>query len=490
MFKLAPVAGVCAAMLVVTVCTSAWGQDEQQRIDQVLRDAERDYALKANPDLSIGERALLNYGVLVNFSFLAIDDVDQRTHLLRQTDLQAYARLSLDGVHEFYGRARFVYRDFNNGDSFDGDGDEAVIPMYDRLWYRFDLRQAVAAYEGRNIADNFTVKIGRQFSTWAGGLAFSEDLYAVDAKVELAGPDIELRGLVGLTPSNSVIDLDSSRPSYDEDTQRLFAGGQVSYTGWHKHTPYFFVLNQVDLNSRNPATLAPNPPGYPTTFGYNSTYWGVGATGELFNPHWRYAAEFVYETGRTRSTSYTQPGLVPAAQTNNDIEAWAARFYTRYLFQDEQESQAIFEALFASGDPDRDTDTTNTFGGSAIGDTDRAFNSIDGVGTGLAFGPPVSNLMMFRGGFSSFPFKSVKLFERLRLGLDVYVFNKMDSAAPLDEASGNASYLGTETDLSADWRIFSDLSVHLRYGVFFPGNALNSDSDERHFLYTGITYSF
>jgi hypothetical protein len=181
---------------------------------------------------------------------------------------------------------------------------------------------------------------------------------------------------------------------------------------------------------------------------------------------------------------------VPAAQTNNDIEAWAARFYTRYLFQDEQESQAIFEALFASGDPDRDTDTTNTFGGSAIGDTDRAFNSIDGVGTGLAFGPPVSNLMMFRGGFSSFPFKSVKLFERLRLGLDVYVFNKMDSAAPLDEASGNASYLGTETDLSADWRIFSDLSVHLRYGVFFPGNALNSDSDERHFLYTGITYSF
>jgi hypothetical protein len=306
MFKLAPVAGVCAAMLVVTVCTSAWGQDEQQRIDQVLRDAERDYALKANPDLSIGERALLNYGVLVNFSFLAIDDVDQRTHLLRQTDLQAYARLSLDGVHEFYGRARFVYRDFNNGDSFDGDGDEAVIPMYDRLWYRFDLRQAVAAYEGRNIADNFTVKIGRQFSTWAGGLAFSEDLYAVDAKVELAGPDIELRGLVGLTPSNSVIDLDSSRPSYDEDTQRLFAGGQVSYTGWHKHTPYFFVLNQVDLNSRNPATLAPIPPATPPR---SATTAPTGASAP--------PASCSTPTGATPRNSFTRPGAPEAPATRS-----------------------------------------------------------------------------------------------------------------------------------------------------------------------------
>ncbi len=484
--------GVLAVALVMTTTLvgPALGQREEARVERILREAERDYALRANPELGLGERALIDYGVLVNFSFLMVDDSAQNTHVLRQSDVQAYAHVSLDGVHEFFGRLRYTYRDFNAGDAFDNAGDEYVYPLYDRAWYKFDLQRAIAAYEGRNIDDNFTLKVGRQFITWASGLTFSEQLYAVDMHAELAGPDLVLRGLVGRTPSSSVIDFDASRPSFDGDTERLYIGGKVTYTGFQRHDPYFFVLTQRDQNNEDFFILNPTPPGYPTSFEYNSTYLGWGSTGRLPIKNLSYAAEFVFETGRSRSTPYIQPGLIPASQTIDRIEAWAARLFLRYRFDDAADTELRFESVFASGDSDRDTDTSTTFGGNQRDTKDRAFNSLDGIGTGLAFGPPVSNLMMFRGGISSFPFRGIETFEKFRLGMDVYVFNKMDERAPLDEPTGNTGYLGTEVDLAADWRVTSDVSMHMRYGVFFPGAAIENDKDERHFFYTGITYSF
>jgi hypothetical protein len=41
------------------------------------------------------------------------------------------------------------------------------------------------------------------------------------------------------------------------------------------------------------------------------------------------------------------------------------------------------------------------------------------------------------------------------------------------------------------WRILSDLSLDLRYGVFLPGDAMpDTEDDVRQFIYTGVTYAF
>ncbi len=476
-----------AALVLVMASSSAWAQDEQARVERILREAERSYALQANPELNIGERALIDFGGLLNFSFLAVDDANQQTRILRQTDVQGYAHLSIDGVHDFYGRLRWRYQDFNAGDSFDGAGDQTIYPLYDRLWYQFNLQKAIAAYDGRNISDQLTIRVGRDFFTWGAGLTFADELYAVDIYAKWAAPKLEFRALVGQTPSSSVIDFDPSRPSFDGDTDRLYVGGMVQYDGMYKHKPYAYVLASFDRNTEDFTTFA-GPPTTPTAFDYNPIYFGVGSHGEFFHPHLRYHAEFVLATGN--SLSHPQVAFVPTKQSRDRIEAWAARMNLRYLFQDEMESEASFEAVFASGDDDRIADTASTFGGNRHGTPDRAYNALDGVGTGLAFGPPVSNLMMFRAGVGTHPLKSQPLFKRMRIGFDMYVFNKMDSEAPLDEPTGNASFLGIETDLSADWRITSDVSLHMRYGVFFPDAAIETDKDQRHFFYTGVSYAF
>ena len=45
-----------------------------QRLERQLQAAEEQYLLRASPELSVGERAVIDYGVLANFSFMAVDD--------------------------------------------------------------------------------------------------------------------------------------------------------------------------------------------------------------------------------------------------------------------------------------------------------------------------------------------------------------------------------------------------------------------------------
>jgi hypothetical protein len=75
----------------------------------------------------------------------------------------------------------------------------------------------------------------------------------------------------------------------------------------------------------------------------------------------------------------------------------------------------------------------------------------------------------------------------MQVGSDVFLFHKEDKNAPIDELTKMKSFLGTEADLFMNWQVTSDMSVVVRYGVFFPGSAIVTDKDPRHFLYTGIT---
>ena len=49
---------------------------------------------------------------------------------------------------------------------------------------------------------------------------------------------------------------------------------------------------------------------------------------------------------------------------------------------------------------------------------------------------------------------------------------------------------GHEIDVYMNWRIASDLFWTIRYGVFFPGGAFTTTKSSRHFLFTGVTWSF
>ncbi len=483
------VMGLVASMPAVGSAQRALGQDPQtfERLERTLQDIERSRQVGA-ADLEIGESGRLLFGGYTTFGFVASDDATSSTRILRQSDTKLWADFTMAG-HEVYGRLRFNYLDFNTGDSFDGRGDNLDEPIGDRYWYRFDYRTAHMADTGERSRDNVWFQAGRQFINWGTGLVLSEDLYAAKAAMELH--NVEVMGLIGLTPSTAPVDFDSSRPGFDTDVDRRYMGLMFTYTGFDKHRPYFFFLDQQDQNDRDRQTVLLLGTPYPTRYHYDSRYLGVGSSGELTTELY-YQTEFIYEYGRSLSSSIS-PVLAPLAQTEESISAWAATARMIYSPRWGRPNgvRLDWEVMAASGDSDRQH-TSNTFGGNQSGTKDHAFNALGYANTGLVLGPNFSNLLTLRMGASATPWRGQGIFDKMRVGVDGYLLHKLDSNAPVSfTTTGGERFLGAEFDFFVDWQIYSDLSLDVRYGLFIPGDAMPAGNDDtRHFFYAGLNYAF
>lgn len=458
--------------------STALAQNSQRRFQRLAREADPAAQQKVDTSLNVAERSQLEFGGFVNFTFFNLNDFNDNHVRLNQPEVTLFGRGVIDGAHTFFARARFQYRDFSKGDSFNGDGDEWTEPFLDRYWYEFDLRNAVAAYEGRSLGGNFNLRVGRQFVDWGAGLTLSENLYALRPTVEVGAFLIE--GIAGVTPGDpSVIDFDSSRQGYDYNTWRGYFGARFAYGFPAGQELYTFLLYQHDYSDNDRS----RPPlGTDVDFTYNSTYLGFGFSG-TWGTRLSYLGEFVYEFGDSQSDPLRGP------QQEEDINAWAARGQLTYMLGDTNLTRFEFETLFASGDSDRNAPTT-TVGGNQAGTTDKGFNSLGFANTGLAFAPSLSNIMTFRLGASSFLFNRVRGLEQLQLGVDLMLLNKMDPDAPIDEPTKDQRFLGFETDLFANYRITSDLALTVRYGAFFPDDTITSGSQVRQFVLLGVTLSF
>lgn len=474
----------------IAVAAPAWGQanpDIVRRLERQLRQLDATYRLAVPADQPIAERVMFDYGGSIRFGVLGVDAPCGETRILRQTDGVLYLRAELDGAHRFFGRLRFLYNDFNGHDSFDGRGDEWEEPVGDRYWYQFDLRGAKLAETGQRVDYNVNLKAGRQFVHWGSGATLSNVLYAGLLDVELA--DFNFTGLLGLTPSSGTIDWDGSRPGFDSDTDRAYFGGMIEYRGFASHRPYFSALVQRDHNERDEHTFRTPIFNYHTEFDYDSEYWAIGSRG-TFGPRLYYRAELIYETGEGLSSSFDRNTAAPVAQTREDIEAWAGIFSLTYLLRDDHDTRFDLEVAGGSGDDDR-LDSSDTFGGNESGTTDRAFNSLGYVNTGLALAPDLSNLLSIRLGASTSPRQIGTHSDWLRLGVNGFLFFKNDEDAPLNVRTSSETFIGGELDFAVDWRITSDLSASLRYGIFLPSDAIpDCQDDPRHFVYAGVTYAF
>ncbi|MEE9211033.1 MAG: alginate export family protein [Phycisphaeraceae bacterium] len=477
---------LCAVGLVPGLCGVVMGQVTLERFERQLEQIRRETQLLVEPSVPPEQRAVIDYGGFVSFNFLAIDDLGQNTHILRQTDVVVYTRLNFDGVHELFARVRSTYRDFNSGDSFDGNGDDWVEPTLDRAIYTFNLGRYIETNEGRTPKGNIIIRGGRQLVHWANGVTLSQEIDG--GVVTLSYDPLTLDIVAGIT-RHSITDIDSSRPGFEGDTKRGFYGAMLSVQAGANHRPFIYGLVQDDRN--DPTVLIVG--ATTTRFDYNSYYIGAGSTGAL-SDNLLYGVELIYEGGEGLSNSFNNTTLVPIAQTREDIHAFAADVTLDYLVGDSNRSRLSGEMILATGDTDRLT-TTNTFAGNQTGTDDNAFNAFGLINTGLAFNPNVSNLLMFRIGASTFPLHSnqalhVGAFDRLQVGVDLFIFNKLNRNAPIDEATSASTYLGFETDVFVTWQLTSDLTVSTRYGVFFPGDAITTDLDERHFFFTGVTLAF
>jgi hypothetical protein len=462
-------------------------QADVERFERSLEQIRRETRHQVLRDVPLDRRTLFDYGGYLTLSYLSLDDPEDHNRAFRGYDLVGYGRLNFDGVHDFYVRGRGTYRDFNDGDSFDNESDH-LEGHFEEAYYRFDARRlsevrgAGGELFGREDV-NVVLQVGRQFETWANGLVLSQYVDGVRGLVELGPLEVEL--LASVTANDYTIDFDSSRPDFENEARRGFYGVLVSARAG-AHRPFAYALVQRDHNGSDQLDIGP----IRTTFGYDSYYLGVGANGSL-GDRFSYGAEFVYEGGESRSSSFDPDTFLPVPQTDEDIHAFAAAFQLDYLPGDARRSRFGVGVLAATGDDDRGN-TSNTFAGNEPGTDDNAFNAMGFVNNGLAFAPELSNLLALRGTASTFPLAGgSSVTEQLQVGLETFVYLKFDDDAPIDEPTAEgARYLGWEPDLFVNWQILDDLTLTLRYGVFFPGQDAFESDDARHFFYSGVTYAF
>jgi hypothetical protein len=461
--------------------------DAQKQLEKQMRQYDAAWRLEVPEEAEISERLLLDFGASARAGLYSIDDAESKSHVLREYDGRAWLRADLDGVHRFYGRLKFTYDDWNEGDDFDGQGDDLREPIGERWWYEFNLRGHHQATTGETTPWHVDLKAGKQFVQFGSGLALSSALIAGQLELEAYGVALDL--LLGKTPPNDVVDWDASRPSFDSNTKRSFYGGLLEVRGGGC-VPYVYGLVQRDHNDRDFSFYTDATSQlFPTNFAYDSEYFGGGFHGTL-DPQWAYQSEFSLETGRALSSPIGANGA-PVTQTEERVHAWAAEVELAWLARDARHTRCDLECIVGSGDGDR-LDSADTFGGNLTGTTDTAYNSLGFAQTGLALTPDPSNLITTRLGTATSPFVGRgDALDRLRLLVDGYAFVKLDPSAPISVPTDHHRYAGTELDLGVDWALVSDVTLNLRAGLFLPGSAMpTGENGLRKFLYGSVTYVF
>ena len=450
------------------------------RLEQELQDQDMAYRQLLSKGQTLNERLTLDVGGSFRFGLAGIDNAQGSTRMLRQYETNLYLLSKLDGGHTFFGNLRFLYNDWNSGDS--PDGDEWLIPYGNRYWYELDTRALEMAQTGTASDLTFTLKAGRQFINWNSGLAFSNDMYAFLGTASL--DMFTLTGLYGRTARSGLYDFDISRPGYDSKTDRHYWGIKLEADLMPEFAPFVSYLVQRDHNDDE--TL--NTIFGPTNFEYNSEYLSFGAAGTL-GPQLTYTLEVVHETGTTLSSPFTLP-FTPTPQTRDSIDAWAGVLNMAYALRNDTNAVLDMSLAAGSGDGDR-LQAAGTIGGNQPNTRDNSFNSLGYIDTGLALAPQIANLMMLRVGASTaLPFDP-KRPDSMRAGVDFFFFGRVNTNHANSFASTDDRWVGWEMDWKFDWRIMTDVNFNFRYGVFFPGEAMPSGLDDvRHFVYGGISYAF
>ncbi|MCH8807643.1 MAG: alginate export family protein [Planctomycetes bacterium] len=436
---------------------------QQRLIDQKLADERSRRA-------PIDSLVDFQYGGWFDYYVFHFDDGSQQSRLFQRPGLAVWTRLRLDqGAHEFFARMRLTYNYFKRGDEIDRQQDW-VGPNFDRAWYQVDVGRALRLTDPSD-PFQFQVRIGRQEVQFGNGYVLDMPLDAVRFDARLR--DFRLTGLFAKTIA-STPNVDRS-PPVQGHSERNFFGVQLTYEGLGDHEPFAYALWNQDHTRERPSAFLQE-------FDYDSQYFGVGSRG-TFARNLHYWTEWVYETGHS---------FGDGAYIRRDVvDAWAWDVGLEYLFDHEMHPRLAFEYMFASGDRDRQFSPTSAMGGNRNDRSDTSFVGFGFRDTGLSAAPVLSNIHVWRVGASFMPLRRVELFEHFELGTNWFLYYKNRRGAAISDPTADrfSGYVGWEIDTFLNWRLSSDLSWTTRWGVFFPGKAY-SDRDTRHFLLSGLTWSF
>lgn len=256
--------------------------------------------------------------------------------------------------------------------------------------------------------------------------------------------------------------------------KRMVGLAEIAFTNlFQRQTLSISAIVQEDLRAlfenENTDTLARVIPEGETAYTpergglVDTQYYLLGMNGPI-------AAGFYYDffgglsTGR--SLSY-----IDGVYSYTPIIGVTAGFNLRYYNKDALYSRADLGLIFASGDPD----SSLYFEGNTE-NRDTKFTPPSVIPTGRVFSPVLSNIFFIETSYGLKPlaFLSNRIGKNIETGIDALFFFRSTptqiSEGGLDPAS-NELYLGTEMDLSVDFRVLSDLGFSINAGWFFPSKS-------------------
>jgi hypothetical protein len=465
---------ILAGVILLGLTTVSLGQDQDSELEsRFLRQqrlADEELAQQRQAQEPIDSILDWQWGGWVEYYAFHFDDGVQSSRFSQRPGMALWTRVRLDdGAHEIFARLRLRYSHFNIGDEIDRQEDW-IGPEFDQLWYQIDVGKAFRLTDPAG-PYQMRARLGRQTVIFGTGFALDTPLDAalIDAKIH----DFRVQGLFGRTPLNYP-NVDSSEP-VDSHSNRLFYGVQVAWEGFERHTPFVYAIWNNDRTPEYPKQWFQN-------YSYDTYYLGAGARGEIMH-NLNYWVEGVFEGG----SGYNDGDFM----RRNDIEAWGFDAGIEKLFDMPTHPRLTAEYMFGSGDPDRMYSPTNARGGNGPDRRDSSFVGFGYRDTGISLAPVVSNLHVVRLGGSLKPLEQFELLREFEIGTNWFLYQKHQSRAAISDplADNFSGEIGWEMDYFVNWRVASDLSWTVRWGTFFPGDAY-SDDDPRHFVFTGVTWSF
>lgn len=439
--------------------------EKEKRIEEKKRKE-----LERERKAEIAEKVYFDYGAWIQTGFYAWDDpITDRS--MRIYDLRTWSDFIYNNDHRIYIRLQTRYDDYSSSDSYGTRDYKYYSPRLDQGFYEVLLSNCINDIFDTKFPGSLKLRAGRQFLYVGQGLTYNQ----VNDGVKVSGDvkDISFKTFWSKTVhSQDNIDQSVFVSSY---TERYFWGAQVTLdTVFDKHQPYFYFVSQKDQTGERPDN--PNQ-----EYDYDSQYFGIGSTGKFpFIDKLRYNFEFVYETGRSCA--------IGSSSIKEKIRAHAVLAGLEYYAGGDWDARFTADYMYGSGDKDRASPTNTS---NMIGTDDEGFVYFGFIPTGYSLAPILSNLHIFRVGAAITPIKEKEYFESLKFRADVYYYTKDKRGGGIFDYTTNYSSnkIGWEVDFSVNWKIFSDLSFSLEYGMFFPGEAY-ADKAKRDYFSFSLTLSF
>jgi hypothetical protein len=346
---------------------------------------------------------------------------------------------------------------------------QSASGAYTGLWANLELfKLTLGAANPQKSLSGFAIGLGRDVMADPTGLVFSNsaDGLTLDFGFNNVAADFKFgyTGLVSRLSSNVLMSAaDQATISGDDylGPPRFvsMADFLVPDLGGQSLTLSFLV--QQDMNKSRNLVSEGTVDYEPGVGGFLDTQY---ATVQLAGPIYGnlfHSSFFTYGMGRELDYLKDSSSATGYSYSYSPLSSWLAGTKLSYYLPSFFSSVFSFRTLVASGGNDASLSASGKTSSVAT-----AFVPVTTTTLGAVFSPRLSDLAFFELGMSAKPL-SAQEFQGILKAMTFFRTSTGLSALP--GVTGSKSYLGTEVDLSAIYRIFSDLGVSLTTGVFLPG---------------------